>query len=163
MLQATEELTIKAAASKSSCGNYRYWLSRIWDADTPIGMFVCMNPSKATAHYSDQTMGNCQNLAVHWGWGGFYIVNLYAYMVTDPKQLKGHKGVDAINDQAILDVAAEVHHIVLAWGNGNIARGRQVKKMLAKYPLNCIEKNLGGGYLHPSRVTYLDHPNPLIV
>jgi len=132
----------------------------MWDTNAPTGMFVCLNPSKATALYSDQTMGNCQNLAVQWGWGGFYIVNLYAYMVTDPKQLKGHKGTDPINDQAILDVATEVDHIVLAWGNGNKTRANQVKKALTSYPLKCIQKNLGDGYLHPSRISYQDHVNP---
>ena len=83
-----ETFTVRSSANVSDCGNYRYSLSRTWDRSKPVGLFVLLNPSKATALVSDQTMGNCNNLAVHWGWGGFHIVNLYAFRATDPLELE---------------------------------------------------------------------------
>jgi len=165
-MEATERNIIKAEANISECGSYRYWLSRVWDESKQIGAFICINPSKATSIMSDLTLSNCNNLAVQWGWGGFYIVNLFAYRVTDPKELKSQPeqiSVGPLNDQVISHVADLVDQIILAWGNDYKKRSTDVLKLLYGRPLHCIDKNKGGGYLHPSRIkteNYL-HPEPV--
>ncbi|NQX88999.1 MAG: DUF1643 domain-containing protein [Halioglobus sp.] len=136
-------------------------MSRVWDRSQPLGAFVLLNPSTATALVSDQTMSNCNNLAIHWGWGGFYIVNLYAYRATDPAELKRQRdpvGVD--NDRELLKVTRRAAFVVLAWGNGHRKRARDVLCLLSGLQLYCIRRNAGGGFLHPARINAANYPRP---
>ena len=159
-MKPTESLTITAEANISKCGKYRYWLNRTWDNKKPIGVFICMNPSTATSAMCDLTMCNCNNLAMQWGWGGFYIVNLYAYRATDPNDLKKQNNpIGKLNDHAITDICANASMIVLAWGNGNKKRANDVLSLLGSKKLHCIYKNKGGGFLHPSRIKTKDYPH----
>lgn len=148
----------------SGCGKYRYSLSRVWDRSKPVGAFVLLNPSKATALVSDQTMGNCNNLAVHWGWGGFHIVNLYAYRATDPRELRRQRDpVGPENDRELLRFARKAACLVLAWGNGHKQRGADVLRLLQGRELYCIRRNAGGGFQHPARINAEDYPRPVPV
>lgn len=161
-MKPTEFLIIEAEANLSDCGNYRYWLSRIWDKQKPIGVFICMNPSTATSSMCDLTMCNCNNLAIQWGWGGFYIVNLFAYRATDPNELKKCiNPIGKLNDTAIKDICSTVSSVVLAWGNGNKNRATDVLSLLGDRQIYCIDKNKGGGYLHPSRIKVKDYPHAI--
>ncbi|TKB45689.1 DUF1643 domain-containing protein [Thalassotalea mangrovi] len=163
-MNATESISIKAEANISDCGKYRYWLSRIWDESKPIGCFICINPSKATAIYSDQTMGNCNNLAAAWGWGGFYIVNLFAFMATDQSDLKKQRDkVGPLNNKAIKYICEKSDVLVLAWGNEYKSRAREVLSLLVDKNLFCIQRNKGGGFLHPNRIKYENFPQPVSV
>lgn len=158
------KIQIESADRISNCGKYRYSLSRIWDKNKPVGMFVCMNPSIATAIVSDNTMCNCNNLAVKWGWGGFYIVNLFAYRATDPKEMKNVSDpVGKYNDKIIKETAEKADAIVLAWGNGNLERAADVKKILKGRKLYCLAKNKGGGYKHPGRIKVEEYKRPVLV
>ena len=74
---------IISSAEFSEDEKYRYWLKRVWDKEKEIGVFIALNPSKATELKSDQTMCNINNLALQWGWGGFYILNLFACNFTN--------------------------------------------------------------------------------
>jgi hypothetical protein len=122
---------------------------------------VLLNPSKATALMSDQTMCNCNNLAVHWDWGGFHIVNLYAYRATDPVELKRQRDpVGPVNDRELVRFAKKAACVVLAWGNGHRKRGEDVLRLLHGRKLHCIRRNAGGGFLHPARINAEDYPCP---
>ncbi len=157
-MKPTETLNISSEANISKCGNYRYWLNRIWDTNKPIGAFICINPSTATSSMCDLTMCNCNNLAVQWGWGGFYIVNLFAYMATDQTDMKSQsKPMGDLNDTAIKYVSNKVADIVLAWGNDYKQRAKDVMSLLDGRQLHCIKQNKGGGYLHPSRIKTKDY------
>jgi hypothetical protein len=156
-----EKLTLRCSAELSECGRYRYSLSRIWDRRKGAGLFVLLNPSTATAHFSDQTMGNCNNLAVHWGWGGFYIGNLYAFRATNPQELHAQDDpVGPLNDAVLRRLARRAECVVLAWGNGHRARAATVKRLLGDYTLFCLRENRGGGYQHPARIRAEDYPAP---
>jgi len=157
-----ETYTVKSSADLSACGDYRYVLSRIWEPSNPIGAFVLLNPSRATALISDQTVGNCNNLAVLWGWGGFHIVNLYAYRATRPADLaRQGDPVGPRNNREILKVAEKSACVVVAWGNGHRRRAAEVLRLLEGCKLYCIGKNAGGGYLHPARITAAAYPRPV--
>ena len=157
-MKPTEALNIIAEANISDCGKYRYWLRRSWDSNKREGVFICMNPSIATSVMCDLTMCNCNNLAIQWGWGGFYIVNLYAYRATDPKVLKRQdKPIGDLNNATIKYVCAKASMIVLAWGNGNKKRAEEVLLLLTDRKLYCIDINKGGGYRHPSRIKTKDY------
>jgi len=159
-----ETFTVRSSANVSDCGKYRYSLSRSWDSAQPVGLFVLLNPSTATALVSDQTMGNCNNLAVNWGWGGFHIVNLYAYRATDPLELKRQRDpVGPDNDRELLKYAKKAACVVLAWGNGHRKRGEEVLRLLQGQRLFCIRHNAGGGFLHPARINAQEYPRPTLI
>ena len=157
-----ESHTVSTSADISTCGNYRYSLSRIWDTSKPVGALILLNPSTATALLSDQTVCNCNNLAVQWGWGGFHIVNLFAFRATNPQQLKSQiDPIGPLTDQKISQIANLVSYVVLAWGNGHRSRAEEVRKLLGARKFYCIKKNSGGGYLHPARIKVEDYPRPI--
>ena len=161
-MEATERNSIQAEANFSDCGRYRYWLSRIWDENRDKGTFICINPSKATSLMSDNTLGNCNNLAVQWGWGGFYIVNLFAYMATKQSEMQSqHDREGPLNDQAIMYVASITDHIILAWGSGYKKRANQVLKLLKGKTLYCIKKNSNGGFRHPLIIKPEEYSEPI--
>jgi hypothetical protein len=76
------------AASVSSCGVYRYGLSRRWDDAMPIMTFVMLNPSTADAVQDDRTIAKCAGFAHREGMGGMEVVNLFALRATYPSLLK---------------------------------------------------------------------------
>ena len=45
---------------------YRYALWRIWEAEGPKVLFICLNPSKADEFNDDPTLIRCINFAKLW-------------------------------------------------------------------------------------------------
>lgn len=74
-------------AKFSDCRKYRYTLWRIWNESEPCVMFIGHNPSTADEKEDDPTIRRCINYSRDWGYGGLYMVNLFAYRATDPKDL----------------------------------------------------------------------------
>ena len=66
-------------AQFSSCRKYRYVLERKWDNALPNVLFIGLNPSRADENSDDPTIRRCINFAKTWGFGGFHIVNLFAF------------------------------------------------------------------------------------
>lgn len=129
---------------------YRYQLWREWDGNAPKVAIVGLNPSIADHEIDDPTILRCIDFAKSWGYGGFYIVNLFGFRATDPNELNSQNdpiGVD--NDKHLLEVFAKVDKVVCAWGNGGTLMGRNadVLKMIAT-PY-CIQKNTSGEPAHP--------------
>jgi hypothetical protein len=161
MHDATHAATVHSIAVKSECGQYRYYLKRVWNPGIEVGAFLCANPSKADHLLSDDTVFKCGNLAVQWGWGGFYILNLYPHYSTDPALVERTAETDQRNAHYVALVATEVKTLVLACGNGH---KRQMNALIAGVPkekLFCLRKNAGGGFLHPSRIKPEDFAHPV--
>ena len=102
---------------------YRYWLSRIWDHDKPRVIFIMLNPSTADHMIDDPTIRRVIRFSMDWGYGGVYVVNLYAFRSTDPKGLEATD--DPIGPQnrehiqtLIQNKDNKVVRVVYAWGNG---------------------------------------------
>lgn len=140
----------------SPCGLYRYWLLRRW-ADGPLLLFIMLNPSKADAAIDDTTIRRCTTFALAHGYGGFYVVNLYAFRATLPADLKraGYPvGPDA--DEHIHRLLVRCRDVCVAWGAdaAGLARPAEVLRMLraaGRDPL-CLGVTRGGHPLHPSRL-----------
>lgn len=64
---------------------YRYVLSRIWDESKPMVMIIGLNPSTADETKNDPTIIRCIDFAKSWGYGGVYMLNLFAFRATLPK------------------------------------------------------------------------------
>ena len=102
---------VAKGAEISACGRYRYLLWREWrgthnpkhwewwheedGSGQKIGipksvLFVMLNPSIADAEDADPTVKRCINFAKLWCYSSVEIVNLFAYIATDPKKLLNH-------------------------------------------------------------------------
>lgn len=103
-------------AELSDDGTYRY---RLWRGTEPRLGFVMLNPSRADAHADDHTIRRCRAIASRNGYGGIDVANLFAYRATDPTELPDDLDTATggeRNIRAIIDVAAAVDTIVVAWG-----------------------------------------------
>jgi hypothetical protein len=78
---------MKRDAVISSCGRYRYRLSRHWGPG-PEATFIMLNPSTADGFADDATIRKCIGFAQRWKMGGMYVGNLFAVRATKPKEMK---------------------------------------------------------------------------
>ncbi len=81
---------IKGDAYISACSQYRYRLERWWDDTKPPCLFVMLNPSTADASNDDPTIRRCIAFAKSWGYGGIWVVNLFALRTPSPKEMMLH-------------------------------------------------------------------------
>ena len=106
-----------SGATLSKCRKYRYVLWRVWDKSLPHIMFIGLNPSTANETQNDPTILKCIQYCKHWGYGGFYITNLFAYRSSSPDILKkSKKPIGLKNDYWILKTAKSAEKIVACWG-----------------------------------------------
>lgn len=123
MMNITEHrTTIESFAIRAELdGKFRFVLGRIWDKSLPIRAFLCANPSKADDIRYDLTAFKCQTLAANWGWGGFYLVNLYPNYSTLPSAVVHRDEANVINKQYVKEIFEKVDMIVIACGNGHLS------------------------------------------
>jgi hypothetical protein len=142
-------------ATFSECGTYRYKLWRIWDDSLPIITFIGLNPSTADATEDDQTVRRCRGLTKDWEYGGFKIVNLFAYCSTDPGALEhADDPVGPENDQYIKEATGlDAALVIAAWGEkgGKTDRSNDVLNMIDR-GIECLGYTKDGFPRHPSRV-----------
>lgn len=144
----------------SECRNYRYALWRIWDKDVKLVMFIGLNPSTANESRNDPTIHKVKKFAFNWGYGGFYMMNLFAYITSYPDELKKYssflnQGINlTINDDIeyedewLRKTALKCDKIIFAWGSFKEAteRAKVVMKMFTGY---ALEINKDGSPRHP--------------
>ncbi|MGD1939663.1 MAG: DUF1643 domain-containing protein [Cyanophyceae cyanobacterium] len=82
---------------------YRFLLGK---AGTPSLIIIGLNPSTATREKSDVTASKVAKVALHNGFEGFILANLYPLRATKPKDLPGAGNLALIQDNA--DIIARV-------------------------------------------------------
>lgn len=112
---------IRKDAYISSCGGYRYRLERWWDESKPPCLFVMLNPSTADASNDDPTIRRCIAFAKSWGYGGIWVVNLFALRTPSPKEMmenpKPNPGDEEYQMKLVMDFVREKKGIcIAAWG-----------------------------------------------
>lgn len=143
---------MKKDAVLSECSQYRYSLSRIWDETKPIIGFIALNPSTADHVEDDRTISRCINFSKLWGFGGFYMLNLFAYRATKPSDMmQSDSPIGSENNKYILELNNKVEKIVVCWGDKgrHKSRAREVIKLLSNNDLYCISINNSGEPKHP--------------
>jgi hypothetical protein len=119
---------VEADALFSDCGEYRYWLSRIWDRDRQHVLWIMLNPSTASAEVDDPTVRRVQEFSRRWGYGRAVVANLFARRCTRPVHLKDPGDpVGPRNDGYLAALAAEpqIGLVVAAWGAHSSLHGRE--------------------------------------
>jgi hypothetical protein len=113
------------------------------------------NPSKADEAKNDPTVSRCIKITREEGCTSLTVVNLFALVSTDPRNLLTHKDpVGTLNDwsifQAILDTYSKNGIVVAAWGAFPIAESRVkiVFNRLTKI-VYCLGQNKNGSPKHP--------------
>ena len=132
-----------ASSVLSDCEKYRYSLTRVWDDNKPRVLFIMLNPSTADAEKDDPTIRRCMGFAKDWGYGGIYVVNLFALRATNPKDLlKAPFVVGVENEKWFRRMSALAHLVVCAWGNGAIVDKLQKRLDHTWKPLSWVSKPL---------------------
>lgn len=140
----------------SDDGKKRYLLHKVWDADKPTLAIVMLAPSEASGVEMDNTTVLVLNNALRLGYGGVYILNLFATL--GDFTLKQAEDEDAENLQVIVQMAEKADAVVYAPGVGKakskIFQKRQEQVLVALQPfegkLNCLCDGNGDARLqHP--------------
>lgn len=146
------------AAEISPCGQYRYWLLRVWDRSLPTLPIVMLNPSTADASKDDPTIRRCMSFAKGFGYGGIRVVNLFAFRATSPADMKaaadpyGPEG-SAVLSEIFMVAGMTDAPVLAAWGAHGNHKGRaDMIKTSAKgwnVRLVCLGKTADGHPRHP--------------
>jgi hypothetical protein len=113
-------LLMERKAVISDCGQYRYTLSRLWSDERPC-VFVMLNPSTADADIDDPTIRRCVGFARREGCGSIFVVNLFAFRATSPKDMRAASDPTGPDNDWVLrrtfDTALEAGSpVIAAWG-----------------------------------------------
>ena len=76
---------LRRSAEFSPCEQYRYVLGRVWQEQQAPCVFIMLNPSTADAEKDDPTIRRVMALSRGFGFGGVYILNLFAIRGSNPK------------------------------------------------------------------------------
>lgn len=144
------------------CGPYRY---QLWRRAIPNGFspdkqrgtlnFIMLNPSHSTIDMSDQTVHNCELFAQKWGFQHLVVTNLFAYVTSNPCELKEEsKPVGPANDRYLIQAARQADSRIAAWGHDGAYRDRaswmRIKMFLDGLDLKILRLNKDYSVLHPS-------------
>lgn len=137
----------------SGCGRYRYNLTRIWDETKPIAAWCLLNPSTADGDSNDPTTTRVTDFTREWGYGGFILVNAFAWKATEPKDLRIPRDpVGPENNSFIREAALKAEIMILGWGNPGVLHGRGAwvfHKVLRGIRTHCLGVNENGQPKHP--------------
>lgn len=151
-----------STAVYSECEAYRYALTREWAVGRRL-LVVMLNPSTATEAANDPTVERCERRARGLGYGGFRVVNLFAWRATDPRALRGVADpVGPENDRAIAEGAAWADDILCGWGGHGALGGRDREVVAELRERGRVLWHLGltraGQPKHPLYIGYAQPP-----
>ena len=147
---------MKATAVLSSCGVYRYSLRRKWNPALPCLVFICLNPSTATAAITDATTRKCIDIATAKGFGSILIANLFSFRSTCPSTMKKSVPLTHLrNDRFLKRLARTNATVVAAWGTHGGFRGRAGHVTSCFPQLVCLGRTK---YLFPRHPLYVPQP-----
>jgi len=141
---------MKTDAILSDDRKYRYVLSRIWDETKPYVMIVGLNPSTADETENDPTINKCIEFSKSWGYGGVYMLNLFAFRATLPIDMKNAEDPVGIeNDNYIKEYSKLCDKVICAWGNDGSYKNRSKTVLSNLNNAYYIKLNKSGEPAHP--------------
>jgi len=152
-----QESTIKRHALLSKDKKYRYSLKRIWDNDKPKVLFIMLNPSLADNYQDDPTIRRLIKFAKLYGYGGFYVGNLFSYITPYPSELLDKDLMfSKKNIHEIKKMTGLIKDVVYGWGN-SFEEPEWLKQIISNP--KCFGKNKNKTPKHP---LYLSYNNKLV-
>lgn len=134
----------------SPCRVWRYVLWRTWDKERKHVAFIGLNPSTADEENDDPTVRRCIRFAQKWGYGGMYMLNIFAFRATDPKVMKAAKYPIGEENDYYLKIYHDKSVLTVAcWGihGAFMSRGKQVSQTL--HGIKCFGIVKNGEPKHP--------------
>lgn len=147
-----------SGAEFSADRKYRYALWRVWDKYKPLVMFIGLNPSTANEIDPDPTITRVKTFAEDWGYGGFYMMNLFGIISSKPAILLTDPDPLGDNDRWLDYIYLRCERVLFCWGVFKQARTRaeEVKK---RFPgAYCLKKTKEGHPWHPLYVAAATKP-----
>ena len=152
-----QESTIKRHALLSKDKKYRYSLKRIWNNDKPKVLFIMLNPSLADNYKDDPTIRRLIKFAKLYGYGGFYVGNLFSYITPYPSELLDKDLMfSKKNIHEIKKMTGLIKDVVYGWGN-SFEEPEWLKQIISNP--KCFGKNKNKTPKHP---LYLSYNNKLV-
>lgn len=154
----------------SPCGQFRYWLLRVWDDSLPILPWLLCNPSKAGRkdergeEIEDPTSRKGIGFSERLGCGGMIFVNPWAYCATKFADLRAAGfPIGPDNDRHILEACAMGDgRVICGWGaNGRgLERPRRALALVlnAGYQTMALALTKHGDPVHPLMLSYTLKP-----
>lgn len=147
-----QESTIKRHALLSKDNKYRYSLKRIWDNDKPKVLFIMLNPSLADNYQDDPTIRRLIKFAKLYGYGGFYVGNLFSYITPYPSELLDKDLMfSKKNIHEIKKMTGLIKDVVYGWGN-SFEEPEWLKQIISNP--KCFGKNKNKTPKHPLYLSY---------
>jgi hypothetical protein len=148
--------TADGAVTDDEDAPYRYMLLRTWGGPPTMNL-IGLNPSTATAHKNDPTIGRCVRFAKRWGYRSLIMTNLYAFRATKPSALIGVEDpIGVHNNDAVLGAVGQADLVVAAWGGayeGAHVRSRElwrlIREKMPTKPVHILKLNKDGQPGHP--------------
>lgn len=146
---------------------YRYVLERCWNSSLPAVAFIGLNPSIADEECDDMTIRKCVGFAKRWNYGRLFMVNLFAFISTNPDGLSkayddlideetlrlfGH-AFGAKNEYWLRKIQERASLVVAAWGDCGLHTAT-IRELCLDVNLACLGKTKNGSPRHPSRIAY---------
>tara|TARA_B100001250_G_C19796692_1_gene789041 strand:+ start:2009 stop:2458 length:450 start_codon:yes stop_codon:yes gene_type:complete len=127
--------------------NKRYSLWRIWNQNLPKVLYVMLNPSLANNSQDDNTIKRLNYFTKKFGFGGFYVGNIYPHITPYPKILyRLNLHFSNKNNFYLNSMIKKSEKIVFAWGNCK-ERPLWIEKSV-QTPF-CFGHNKNGSPKHP--------------
>jgi hypothetical protein len=125
-------------------------------------MFIGLNPSKATQGKNDNTITKLIKITRNNGYDGFFMLNLFALISTDPENLNNAvvNTIGPKNDAFLRRYALRAEKVVFCWGSFTQAyepiddflsetRAGQVAGLFSWTNQYCLQHNSTGRPKHP--------------
>ncbi len=142
------------AAAFSACGQYRWWLERVWAPEGPRLLFIGLNPSRADARRDDPTLRRLVGFARGWGYGALEVLNLFARISPSPAVLR--RSADPVGAETDAWIRRRLAlwpeaPLWLGWGNQGAWQGRdrQVRVLLVGRACLQLGTTASGQPRHP--------------
>ena len=153
-------------AACSACGQYRWWLERVWQPSAPRLIFIGLNPSRADGRRDDPTLRRLLGFGRRWGYGSLEVLNVFARISPSPAVLR--RAADPVGAETDAWIRARLlahpqAPVWLGWGNQGTWRGRhrQVLPLLEGRDLWTLGLTACGQPRHPLYVAADVAPQPL--
>ncbi|TCI75670.1 DUF1643 domain-containing protein [Exiguobacterium sp. SH0S1] len=150
-------------------GKYRYQFTCEWGEGGRFVTFVMLNPSQGNQGQDDRTLQRCISFAKSWGYDGIKVVNLFAFISTDPDNLKHQEDpIGPENDRHIRDAIQGSALVVAAWGQtlrtpSAKRRIQATLELLKDIEMHCLKVTKCGRYpMHPLYLSSKLTPIPFV-
>lgn len=154
--------------NKDKTKRFRYEYSKVWNENKKLITAILLNPSKADKYCSDKTLDVLTKTFYEKGYGGFIVLNLFAYMQSKSSEIKNtDENKEKINYKHIKDYLEKNKNTeyFIGWGNDfgylyeSIKNSAKTKKKYIenffrvnnmKSKIKCFRSD-NGKALHPAK------------